>query len=196
MLLPCTCDKEKRLERVPADSLTPYQRELKTLSKERYAKLKKSMAQYGFTVPLFIWKSGKKRFILDGHQRLRVLTTEKWEVDGGIPIVSVEANSAQEAAEKLLVIASQYGEMSSQGLYEFGDFYDLKLSEFDFAELPNINWDEFTNEYFGDGEDDAPPDDRIPDQFDVLVICETQEQQTETLERLMKEGYECRAIIS
>jgi len=42
--------------------LVPFQGHLKTLSEENLEKLKKSIIKYGFTVPGFIWQSGKRKF--------------------------------------------------------------------------------------------------------------------------------------
>lgn len=42
----------------------------------------------------------------------------------------------------------------------------------------------------------ADQSDEVQEKFQVLVICKTVEQQTELLERLAKEGYECRSLIS
>lgn len=166
--IPCTCDPDGRLERVTPDRLRPYQRELKALTDAGYAQLKASMRRYGFTAPMLVWRAADgELLVLDGHQRLRVLEREGWTVDGGIPVVAVEAASEREAAEKLLVIASQYGTLDKQGLYEFGEHYQLDLAEFDLAALPEVtlDWQTFLAEFGPDkgetgGEDppDAPPE--------------------------------------
>ena len=159
--IPCTCDAERRLERVAICDLLPFQREMKSLSEQRYAQLAESIRRYGFSVPVFIWRAPNgDRLILDGHQRLRVLQREGWEVDGGIPVVTIEAATEREAAEKLLVIASQYGQIDSQGLYEFGEHYQLELPQFDLAALPGIDWDQFRAEFYSPEDAAADP---LPD---------------------------------
>ena len=151
-VLRCTCDADGRLERIAAGQVQLYQRELKQLTEQRYAQLKASMERYGFTAPLLAWRdSDGAVWVLDGHQRLRLLSKECWSVDGGLPIVCVEAADQREAAEKLLVIASQYGQIDKQGLYEFGAFYELDLSAFDLAALPEVDWESFKAEFYGDG---------------------------------------------
>ena len=161
--LRCTCDVDGRLERVPTDQLQPYQRDLKELTEQRYAQLEASMERYGFTSPLLAWTDPKGVvWVLDGHQRLRVLERQGWTVEGGIPVVSVEAADAKEAAEKLLVIASQYGQIDKQGLYEFGAHYDVDLAEFDLAALPEVDWEAFQVEFFSDEDAYADPGDSDP----------------------------------
>ena len=150
--LRCTCDADGRLERVPADQLQPYQRDLKELTEQRYAQLEASMERYGFTSPLLAWTDPKGVvWVLDGHQRLRVLERQGWTVEGGIPVVSVEAADAKEAAEKLLVIVRQYGQIDIDGLYEFGVHYEVDLASFDLAALPEVDWEAFTAGWLEDG---------------------------------------------
>jgi len=53
---------------------------------------------------------------------------------------------------------------------------------------------EWAEEDWGeDGEDGA---EEIPEQFNVLVECESEEQQAELLQRLTNEGLVCRSLIS
>jgi hypothetical protein len=49
--------------------------------------------------------------------------------------VYIEAESEQEAKEKLLYITSQYGEFSTNGLYDFVGDFEITLKEFS---LPGI----------------------------------------------------------
>ena len=101
--------------------LIPFQGHLKTLSEENLEKLKKSIIKYGFTVPAFIWQSGKKKYILDAHQRqlaLKSLFEDGYTIPD-IPIVYIQAKNKTEAKEKLLHITSQYGEFEKEGLDDF-----------------------------------------------------------------------------
>jgi hypothetical protein len=50
-----------------------------------------------------------------------------------LPCALIEAKNRKEAAEKILLISSQYGRVTDEGLYEF-----LSTNELDFGELePN-----------------------------------------------------------
>jgi len=95
--LPVTCDPEGRLQRIPLKDLQQFQGALKTLYKPAYEKLKASLLEFGFSMPMLIWHGHKK--ILDGHQRLHVLQKEGWNVQGGIPVVSITGDSEQEVAK-------------------------------------------------------------------------------------------------
>lgn len=147
---------------VPIEKLERFQGNLKELSEKEFEKLKGSILKYGFSFPVFVWENN----IIDGHQRvmtvLELLKTGEYEIDD-VPVVDIEAMDKREAAEKLLVLNSQYAAMTYEGLYEFAttmeiDFEAVSLN----LSLPNIDIEKFLEGYVKDvppGEDD----DNIPD---------------------------------
>jgi ParB/Sulfiredoxin domain len=128
--------------------LVPLQGELKELSDVNFEKLKRSILKHGITFPFFIWQSDGQNYILDGTQRDRVL--KKMAGNGyqipPLPCALIEAKNRKEAAEKILLISSQYGKMTNNSLEEFLaendlDFLNLK----DELELPSIDSDFFAD---------------------------------------------------
>lgn len=104
---------------------------LKDLSKGNYQKLLRSFTKHGFFVPIFVWQDAGNNYCLDGHGRLRVLTGEKIKFDNTgfeIPVAYIEAETIQDAKEKLLKITSQYQKITMEGL-------DAFIAE---AELPEV----------------------------------------------------------
>lgn len=126
------------------DALTRLQDEMKFLSEENKQKLKQAIIRYGFSAPVFVWKTkgGKRTYIVDGHSRvdvLRELRDEGWRIPE-IPVAYVHAKSRKEARTKLLMITSQYGQMDQLGFEHY--VKDLHLEEFkDVLELPFIHLD-------------------------------------------------------
>ncbi len=145
--IPCGCDPENRLRRVPASSLTAFQGTMKELRKEQYEQLKASILSKGFFAPVFVWQDR----IVDGHQRLFVLQNEGWEVEGGIPVVDIQADNEKDAAEKLLLLSSTYGKVDNQGLYEFTQLHGIDLRDFTLPDLPDFDVDVFKAEFYGSG---------------------------------------------
>ena len=99
--------------------LLELQGELKDLSEREATKLKKSMRDKGIFVPFFVWPAPDgNKYLLDGHQRKRVLSS-----DGqgalSVPYVVIEATNLQDAKERLLVISSQYGRITQEGYDTF-----------------------------------------------------------------------------
>lgn len=155
---------------LPIKVLTSFQGNLKTLAEKEYKKLKTSIEKHGFSFPVFIWKSGKTNFIIDGHQRLLVLqkmVEEGWKIEGDmVPVDWIEAKTKQEAKEKVLISASQYGRIDIESLYEFVemeglDFKDLQLT----VDLPSID----IAKVFGpiDDVDQRPEFPELVDRFDA-----------------------------
>lgn len=150
---------------LPLDKLEVFQGDLKSLSKKNYAKLKNQILEVGFSAPIFVWEHKGHHYILDGTQRTRTLL--KMQKEGfdipELPIVWIDAKDMREARVKLLSIASQYGEVESQGLYEFLHEADISFEELDLSfQLPEIDFDKFKFEFFKD----LPPN----PQFDGTTI--------------------------
>jgi len=131
-------------------NLTPLQGDLKELSESNFDKLKQSILKHGITFPFFVWQSDGKNYILDGTQRDRVL--KRMADDGyqvpALPCALIEAKDRREAAEKILLISSQYGKITNNSLEDFLAENDLDLSELQGElELPSIDL-----EFFGDSD--------------------------------------------
>ena len=152
-MIPVTCDPEGKLDRVPLDQIEEFQGNLKSLGKTEYAKLKQSITEKGFCVPCFAWRNGSDKWkLLDGHQRVRVIRNENWEIDGGIPIVEIAAEDERDAKEKLLAIVSRYGRVEGQGLYEFLDGTGIDLEQWAVPDLPDLDLDSWLDEFMRDPE--------------------------------------------
>lgn len=141
MELKITCKGQKYLN---IDKLKNFQGNLKRLKKEQLKKLKQSIIKYGFSFPVFVWDN----FILDGHQRLyatKLLLKEDYTI-GDIPIIEIMAKDKKEAAEKLLLLNSQYANITNEGFDEYLKDFDLDLDLIiDNLELPQIDIDFFLN---------------------------------------------------
>jgi len=136
--------------------LVPLQGDLKIISDDNLQKLKNSIIKYGFTAPAFIWKSGKKLYSIDCHQRIKALDSlfsDGYEIPD-IPIVYIKAKDKKEAKEKLLHITSSYGEFTTTGLADFMHGAEINISDLEIrlpsGEIPlmfeDFNYDNFFTE--------------------------------------------------
>ena len=162
-MIPVTCDPKGRLDRVSLDEIEEFQGGLKSLSEIEYGKLKQSIAEKGFIVPCFAWRNGSSKWkLLDGHQRVRVIRKEGWQLDGGLPVVEVVAENERDAKEKLLAIVSRYGRVEGQGLYEFIDGTGIDLEQWAVPDLPDLDLDSWLDEFMRDpaalGDPEAVPE--------------------------------------
>jgi len=193
MKIKITCKGSKYL---PIGKLKNFQGNLKELRADELEKLKRSILKYGFSFPVFVLQS----WIMDGHQRIFAVKEllKEGHTIGDIPVVEIEAESKKEAAEKLLLLNSQYAKITDDGFYEYLNEFDLDLLEFkDDLELPEINLDRFIDGYLGDGEgDNGGENETIDEMYQILIECDGEEQQLELLTRFETEGIKCRALIS
>ena len=144
-----TCEGAKA---VKYSDLIPLQGNLKDLSKENYGRLKKQIIDLGFSEPISVWLHKKKMNILNGHQRLRVISTmvekEGYQCDP-LPISLISAKDMNEAKRKVLALTSQYGEIKEEGLYEFLTGTDIDPTTLiDDYRFPEVDLPSFVDGYF------------------------------------------------
>lgn len=137
--------------------MTEFQGGLKERTDIDYDKIKLSIIKFGFSFPFFVWKSGTKNYILDGHGRFATLC--KMQKDGYIipdlPVVEIKAKNKTEAKQKLLRLNSQYGKMTKESVLEFAEDIDLNFDE---IALPDsvLDFSEGEEPAETQGDDEAP----------------------------------------
>lgn len=194
-----SCEVQRTL---PLEVLTPLQGNLKTLSVENFEKLKKSILTNGFSFPFFVWADGgPPAYLLDGHQRLRVLSTLKqqgYQLPPEFPVVYIAAADLKHAKQKLLLATSAYGKMEAQGLYEFLSGAEIPIEiAFDQFEPPLVDVDKFRAEYLDQpvaSERELPPAEPLKQIFEVVVVLKSEADQRAAYEKLTAEGFECRVL--
>lgn len=122
------CETSETLE---IAEMTEMQGGLKERTDIDYDKIKLSICKFGFSFPFFIWKSGNKNYLIDGHGRFATLC--KMQKDGYIipplPVVYIQCKNKTEAKQKLLRLNSQYGKMTKESVLEFAEDIDLNFDE-------------------------------------------------------------------
>ena len=149
------CETSEKLE---IAEMTEMQGGLKERTDIDYDKIKLSICKFGFSFPFFIWKSGNKNYLIDGHGRFATLC--KMQKDGYIipplPVVYIQCKNKTEAKQKLLRLNSQYGKMTKESVLEFAE--DIELN-FDEIALPDsvIDFTDQSGEIAEtEGDDEAP----------------------------------------
>lgn len=141
------------IRHVDIDLLHDLQGELKTLSREAYDQLKKEILETGFAWPIHCWDDNGKLWILGGNQRKRVLESMRHEgyTIPPVPIITIFADSLEQALRRILQDATQYGHIEGQGMYEL--LVKAKIAPGDFASsfsFPDFDIPKFNAEYFFD----------------------------------------------
>lgn len=110
------------LKKIDYRTLIPLQSgSVRRLSGEGYERLRKSFTSIGYSIPLFVWESNERHYILDGHGREKVLLEEglTFKDESGnetyeVPCLVIAAESEVKAREKILLINSRYQEWGSE----------------------------------------------------------------------------------
>jgi len=144
------------------DELVPMQGNLKSLAKEDYERLRDEIVADGFSEPISAWDDGGIFRVLNGHQRLRTIK-EMCDNEGydcpPIPISVVQARDEKQARRKLLSMASAFGKVEKEGLYEFMQESNLELDDvISSFRLPEIDMEKFAEEFYLDPLSDDPAD--------------------------------------
>ena len=191
------------LKLVDYRSLIPIQGDLKDLKDKNYKKLKNSLKKYGFRIPFFVWipkenewvivdgedfeVEAGKMYVLDGHQRIRVLTQEEVK-PYELPYLLIEAENFLEAKKMILVVSSQYGKMTQEGLDAFA--FDIETDFLvDFANFDAIGDFKVDLEVEEDDEDTG-----LETFFKVEVTCVDERDQEKIFNELSNKGYQCKLL--
>jgi DNA modification methylase len=152
---------------------------LKELTESAFNKLVQSIVKHGFSMPFLVWWSEdeKKWYYLDGTQRDKAL---RWMGEQGdyilpekFPCSIVHAGSKADAAQKILLISSQYGRMTEEGLYAFATVYELPLEDYGIYEIPYLDAVEFYEAYIEDdfGEGHKDPDRKPESKQETNIVA-------------------------
>ena len=187
------CETSEKLE---IAEMTEMQGGLKERTDIDYDKIKLSICKFGFSFPFFIWKSGNKNYLIDGHGRFATLC--KMQKDGYIipplPVVYIQCKNKTEAKQKLLRLNSQYGKMTKESVLEFAEDIDLNFDE---IALPDTTID-FAEEEIPENLDEDLQSLEKKD-FKVSLVFKSEEQIKdfiEMYEQELKEKYNCYVSVA
>lgn len=127
-----TCETKDAL---PLSALTEFQGGLKKRTADDTKKIEKSINDYGFATPFFVWKHDGINSVLDGHGRLQTLKEmqKRGEEIPDLPVVFIDCKDEAAAKNLLLRICSTYGAMTAQTVRDF--IKELEIA-FDDISLP------------------------------------------------------------
>jgi len=145
--------------------LENFQGNLKVLTDENYKKLKKEILELGFCEAITVWNNK----ILNGHQRVTVLgrMREEGYTVPPIPVNTVDAKDKAEAKRIILSLTSQFGKITSDGLYAFMKEAEIDMdevmssfsfSDVDLNDVKNLFGNDSMEIELGDVEDEDLPD--------------------------------------
>lgn len=184
--------------------LKDLQGNLKDLTEDNYLRLKTNLLgadgipSNGFFIPFYVWFEPKTKtpYIVDGHQRQRVLTAEN-VTPYELPYIEIKAKNKKQAKEKLLLISSQYGKTTREGFEEFAHDLDVDfikgITTFGGFTLPPMEFGEIQNTEIDynklDDIADDTPEEFLSGFFELKVLCESEDEKQELRDKLIADGY-------
>lgn len=123
-----TCETKDTL---PLSALTEFQGGLKKRTADDTKKIEKSINDYGFATPFFVWRHDGINSVLDGHGRLQTLKEmqQRGENIPALPVVYIDCANEAAAKNLLLRICSTYGEMTAESVKDFLGGLEINLEE-------------------------------------------------------------------
>ena len=123
-----TCET---LHTLALEELTEFQGGLKIRGESDIEKIRKSITDYGFATPFFIWRNDATNYVLDGHGRVKALQAMQHagEIIPPLPVVYVDCKDESAARNLLLRINSTYGLMTADTVRDF--IKDLSIASED-----------------------------------------------------------------
>jgi DNA modification methylase len=144
------------------DDMIPLQGKLKSIDKENFDKLKRSLIKDGLPLGFHVWLDKDKTYICDGHHRImamKALRDEGYHIPS-LPCTPVIAKDKKEAARAVLISNSRYAEMSQESLSDFMIDFELKFDDLEFLDLVDIDMKDISLEEPKQGltDEDAVPE--------------------------------------
>lgn len=123
------------------DDLNHFQGDLKSIDKDQFLKLKKSLISDGLPIGFHVWIDKKSKvWTIDGHHR--VLALKALRDDGfhipSLPCVIVQAKDKKEAAKAVLINNSKYARMNQESLGNFMIDFELNVTDLDFLDIAEL----------------------------------------------------------
>jgi ParB-like chromosome segregation protein Spo0J len=183
-----------KIEMVDIETLIPYARNARTHSEQQVTQIAASIREFGFNNPVLI---DGQTTIIAGHGR--VLGAKKLGLDRVPCIRLTHMTDAQRRAyilaDNRIALNSGWDDamlaLELQGLETDG--LDLGLVGFDEAELQKLLQG---MDLPAEGIGENVPDSNYKEQYGVIVLCESEQQQETTYNSLTSQGLKCKVVTT
>jgi hypothetical protein len=194
---PAIRDRIKELRRVKASDLKPNPRNWRTHPASQRSALEGVLSEIGYADALLARELPDGSLeLVDGH--LRAETTPDQEVPVLVlDVDEAEANKILATLDPLAALAIADDAQLTALLKSIETSSEpIRSLLADLTKDMNLSLGEACGnfEHAADADDTGPVD--FPERFEVLVTCEHEPQQQALIERLLLDGFECRALIS
>ena len=186
-------DKETSINNLKAD----HKNARKRTSQSKFL-IEESLKRYGAARSIVIDESGRilaGNGTVEGAKQAGISKVRIVETDGD-EIIAVRRTGLSEDEKIGLALAdnrtSDLSEWDGDMLQQLSDNHDISpwFSEDDLNEILNVDDDQSIEDEADDQTDKLKP------QYSIIIECGTEEEQTATLETLLNQGFNCKALNS
>ena len=188
-----TCTPIKRVATV---DLIPYANNSRVHSDEQVNQIASSIKEFGFLNPIIV---DGDNGIIAGHGR--VMAANKLGIK---ELPCVDASHLSEAQKKAYVIADNKLALNAEWDFDLlkieieslqEDDFKLDLLGFDVDELNGIlGFDDIAEEDEEESEQDY--EDKYKEQYGVIIMCKSAEEQEKIFNKMQQNGYEVRVVCT
>lgn len=168
---------------ISIDAIHPHERNPRTINDAQFAKLCDSVKrdpEFMVLRPIVVDDKGT---ILGGNMRYRACVHLGMKTLPSSWVARAD-NLTPEQKRRFIIVDNAPDGMS-------GDWDDDILgADYDIVDLKNMGFD------FNYNNDHVPTADEVTSQFLIVIECDNEIDQNEKLERVIKEGWSCRALTS
>ena len=167
--------EQLKIEYVDINSIKPYRNNAKQHPREQIEQIKKSIEQFGMDDPIGIWKDE----IVEGHGRL-IACKELGYTE--VPVIRLDHLTDEE--RKAYTLAHNKLTMNSD--------FDIDILNDELMNFDTINMEDFGFDLDFDVEKEREDlSDKIKENFEIIIKCNSESELEETYNKLVEEGYEC-----
>jgi hypothetical protein len=180
-------DRIVELRRVPACELRANPKNWRRHPRDQANALRGVLEEVGYADALLARDTEAGLELIDGH--LRAETTP----DAEVPVLVLDVSAAE--ADKILATLDPLSSMAVKDEEAYASL--LATVETDSEALRSM-LDGFvgTSELDGRGTGTDPGEMRYREQYGVIVVCQTAEEQERVYEDLTERGYSCRVVVT
>ena len=177
---------ELKIEYMALDKLKPYEKNARKHQEADLSTIKASITEFGMSDPIGVW--GKDNIIVEGHGRY--MACKELGIEQ-VPVIHLD-HLTDEQRRAYALAHNKTAEMSEWDFDllgdELADIFDIDMSDFGF-DLTEEEEEQST----------APTErkdlsDKVGETYEVIIECDSEEQQAEIYERVRKEGLSCRVL--
>ena len=173
--------KEMKIEYKKVDDIIPYENNPRK-NDEAVDYVANSIKEFGFKVPIIV---DKENVIVTGHTRYKA--SKKLGLEE-VPVIYAD-DWTEEQIKAFRIADNKVAEFSTWDL----DKLELELEDINF-DMSEFGIEDLEVDVEEDSEEVSEPNFNYKEQYGVIVMCKSEEEQEHIYNRLTEEGFECKVV--